>query len=42
MPIAKKITVRVDWDKVEKPIYTSEINDTEKVSEKIVGGMLAI
>ena len=42
MPIAKRITVKVDWDKVERPSYTSEINVTEKVSEKIVGGVLSI
>ncbi len=42
MPIAKRVTVKVDWDKVEKPVYTAQINDKDKVSEKIVGGWLGI
>ena len=41
-PIAKRVTIKIDWDKVEKPVYTSETNYTEKVSEKIVYGMLSI
>ena len=42
LPIVKRVTVKIDWDKIEKPIYTPETNDTEKISEKIVSGMLSI
>lgn len=40
--IAKKLLVRIDWSKVEKPIYTRNTLDTEKDSDKVVGGMMSI
>jgi len=42
MPIAKKISVKIDWSKVERPVYTKETVDTDKVPEKTVQGMLRI
>lgn len=40
--IAKKASIKVDWTKVEKPVYTKDTIDTEKDSEKVVRGMLGI
>jgi len=42
MPIAKKVTVAIDWSKVEKPVYAKETIETEKVSEKVIRGMIRI
>ncbi len=42
MPIAKRVSVKIDWDKVEKPVYTALTNDKDKTREKIVGGWLSI
>lgn len=42
LPVAKRVTVKIDWGKIEKPIYTLKTNDKDKVSEKIVGGWLGI
>lgn len=36
----KRLTIKIDWDKVEKPIYDKNTLDTEKKSESIVGGAL--
>ena len=41
-PIAKKASVKIDWDKVEKPVYTKNTIDTEKAYEKIIRGSLNI
>ncbi len=40
--IAKKIPVEVDWDKVEKPVYTKDTSETDKVHEKIISGLVRI
>lgn len=40
--IAKKIPIKIDWDKVENPVYTKETLDTDKVAEKVVYGSLGI
>ncbi len=42
MPIAKKVTVAIDWSKVEKPVYTKNTLNTEKTPEKVVRGQLMI
>lgn len=42
MSIAKKVPVRIDWDQVEKPVYTRDTLDTDKASEKIVRGSISI
>ena len=42
MAIAKKVPVKIDWTKVEKPIYTKETLDTQKDAEKVVKGFLRI
>ena len=42
MPIAKRVSVEIDWGKVEKPIYTRNTLDTEKTPEKVVNGILKI
>ena len=42
MPIAKRVIVRVNWNKVEKPVYLSQTNDKDKVPEKIVRGQLLL
>ncbi len=39
-PIAKKAVVVIDWSKVEKPVYTKDTIETEKVPEKIIWGLL--
>lgn len=38
--LEKRMAVKVDWSKVEMPIYTKETLDTEKKGESIVGGAL--
>ncbi len=40
--ITKRIPVEIKWDNVEKPIYTKNIRDVDKESEKIIGGSLNI
>ena len=40
--IAKTVSVKIDWNKIEKPSYTKETLDTEKASEKVVQGLLRI
>lgn len=40
--ITKRIPVEIKWDNVEKPIYTSDVKDVDKESEKIVNGFLNI
>ncbi|MDP3697105.1 MAG: hypothetical protein Q8R55_03665 [Candidatus Taylorbacteria bacterium] len=42
MPIAKKVSVAIDWSQVEKPIYNRETLDTQKTPEKTVNGVLRI
>lgn len=41
-PLAKRLRVTIDWDKVEKPIYSKATVETDKVSEKMVQGVLTI
>ncbi|OGN07666.1 MAG: hypothetical protein A3B86_02405 [Candidatus Yanofskybacteria bacterium RIFCSPHIGHO2_02_FULL_38_22b] len=41
-PIGKKISIEIDWDKVEKPVYNKDTLDTDKTAEKRVGGALGI
>lgn len=42
MPIVKKVQVKIDWSKVERPVYTADVADIDKVAEKVVGGVLRI
>lgn len=42
MAIAQKMPVKIDWDKVEKPVYKKDTLGTDKDSEKIVWGTLRI
>lgn len=42
MAIVKKVSLKVDWTKVEKPIYTRETLDTGKDVEKVVQGLLRV
>lgn len=42
MAIVKKVPLKIDWAKVEKPIYTKETLDTRKDVEKVVQGLLRI
>lgn len=42
MPIAKRVTVKIDWDMVEKPVYLLQTNNKDKVPEKVVLGWLGI
>lgn len=41
-PLAKRVKVKIDWDQVEKPVYTKTTLETEKTSEKVVKGFLTI
>ena len=40
--IAKSIPIKIEWDKVEKPVYKKDTLNTEKASEKVVWGALVI
>lgn len=40
--IANNIPVEIDWNTVEKPVYTKDTIDTEKSFEKVIKGMLSI
>ncbi len=40
--LEKRMTVHVDWSKVEEPIYTKDKKGTEKENEKIINGLIAI
>lgn len=40
--LSRHVKVPFDWDKIEKPVYTTGTKDTEKQEEKVVGGVLSI
>ena len=42
MAVVKKVPVKIDWAKVEKPIYTKNTLDTGKDAEKVIQGLLSI
>ena len=42
LAIEKRLTVKIDWDQVEKPVYSRSTKDTEKEGEKRVGGSLSL
>ena len=40
--LEKRLEIKIDWDKIEEPIYTRETKETEKENEKKVEGVLRI
>jgi len=42
MPIAIRLTIQIDWDKVERPIYGQDVMDTDKISEKKIMGSFSV
>lgn len=40
--IAKKVPVEIDWNTVEKPVYTKDTIDTEKSFEKVINGVVSV
>lgn len=42
LAIGKKVVFDIDWNRVERPIYTKETLDIDKANEKIVRGLLKI
>lgn len=42
MPLVKRVPVKIDWTKVEKPIYAKDTLSTGKDAEKVVQGFLRI
>lgn len=40
--LEKSLKIKIDWEKVEKPIYTKETKTPEKEEEKIINGQLQI
>ena len=40
--LEKRTRIRVDWNKVEEPIYTKDAKETKKENEKIVNGLMAV
>ena len=40
--LEKRLEIKIDWDKIEEPVYTKETKETEKENEKKVSGALGI
>ena len=40
--LEKKMKIRVDWSKVEEPVYTKDVKETEKENEKVINGLMTI
>ncbi len=40
--LSKRTTVPLDWSTIEQPTYTADTKDTDKQSEKVVRGSLAV